>query len=214
MSEPGRSARVAGLTLPVHPGPSTLPRPPSQGALPRQSHPSSPANPPQAGASRPTVAASPGHVARGASPGSAAPAIPPSPTQAAGTLSGDWCDRSRPQTVTLVALALVTSGAVGLVGVWVVLSLLDAGTRPGLSRTGWAMLGAQLLLSAAQLGSAVLVWQGRRAARRVALAACLVNLVGTLVAPGSGGLQAAGGALVHLALVGGLRHPHVVAWCR
>lgn len=118
----------------------------------------------------------------------------------------------RPRPVWVASVLLTAFGLIGVVFAWVSEASLGAhgeAVKPALR----ALLYIQLVLSAAQAGSGLFLWQGRNWARVLALLLCGINIAGGVITLLSGALGAIVGIAVNVVLIKMLRDGEVWDWC-
>jgi uncharacterized membrane protein (DUF2068 family) len=123
--------------------------------------------------------------------------------------------RIRPRQVKIASILMAVFGTLGLIVsalLWVVLAE-DA--SHGRESPVWlyALLAAQVLVSASQVVSGVLIWQGVAWARNLAAVICGLNIAGGVLTLVTGAaLQAVVGIVVNIALIRLLYHQDVTDW--
>jgi len=123
----------------------------------------------------------------------------------------------RPRRATTVSVLLIVFGALGLLLGLLLLALISHDKNQGQTVSGALHLSAylQLVLSAAEVVSGILVLQGREWARILAIVLCGLNVLGGVISLFSGG----GGSGIfgiglNILLVRLLFNEDVVEWCR
>jgi hypothetical protein len=118
--------------------------------------------------------------------------------------------------VIIASIALAVIGLLGVATAWLLLSLLGSESDHGqtVNQGLYALCYLQMALSAAQIFSAVFVWQGRLWARALALVLCGVNIFGAVISLLSGAeLQSIPGVAFNAVLIRTLMGNQVVEWC-
>ena len=125
--------------------------------------------------------------------------------------------RTRPRQGTVAAVLLVVFGLLGLGIAWLLLVVLNDQADHGESVNGvlYALVYGQFVVSAAQVGSGLFVWQGKSWARTLAIVICSLNILGGVLSLFSGSfLQAIAGIALNAGLIRILNRPDVRDWCR
>ncbi|GAB7052457.1 hypothetical protein [Catenuloplanes indicus] len=125
--------------------------------------------------------------------------------------------RTRPRQVKLVSVMLAVLGALGLVVSVALIALLgeEAGRGSDVPAWSYALLIAQLVISAVQIVTGILIWRGVAWARTAAAAICGLNVLGGVINILTGAaLQSILGIVINIALIRLLFHDDVNDWLR